>query len=440
VFLDQSSEFQGVERQGRDTPTIGKTCLDKLEYLPFLAPQASIQGAFHSKLSLEAGKHEGGISVDPVKTLENRTRSKSLDYVIKGRLMNEPAIKETSPLHRNYVKSTACNGVLTQEGGKIKAFYCKERWCSVCNRIRTGILFNKYEQVIDTWDDKYFVTLTLVSPTPEELPQTIDLMIKLFGMCAQSIKQTKNLEFQAVRKIEVTYNIHANTYNPHIHAIVKGKEQADALQKYWLQKVNKRRDEKSIEKCQPVIKCDNNTVKELFKYFTKLINDQMLYPKALDTIFRAMRGRRTFQAYLPKHIQNKIKQKCEDDEIVLDRSTAAIKRLSETIHWDYTPEAKNFVDKKTGDLLTQYKPTETFERLLKQLEGKEAAKTEESDNQTQETAVTERIEGEQGEASTQDSTSEVWHWYNPLETWVNRMTGELSAHQPTNRGIPGDTG
>lgn len=213
------------------------------------------------------------------------------------------------------------------------------------------------------------LTLTLVSPTAEDLPQTIDMMIKLFGMCAQSIKQTKKLEFQAVRKLEVTFNKEAGTFNPHIHAIVKGKEQAEAIKDYWLQKVNQRREDKSIEKCQSVVKCDNNTVKELFKYFTKLINDQMLYPKALDTIFRAMRSRRTFQAYLPKDVQRKIKQKCEDEEIVLDRSTPAITRLNETILWDFIPEARNFVDKDTGELLTNYKPTETFERLLEKLGG-----------------------------------------------------------------------
>lgn len=341
-----SSDFRGAE---------SSLSLDKLAQLPIRASDAGLRSPFL------------GV-VDPVKTLVNRTRSKSLDFVIKGRLMNDLSIREYSPLHRSYVKSTACNAVLTQESGKIKAFYCKQRWCAVCNRIRTGILFNKYEEVIRGFDDKYFVCLTLANSTAEDLPETIDEMIRLFGLCATSIKQTEKLEFKALRKMEVTYNSRINTYHPHFHIICNGKETAEKLVKHWLIKVNKY--SKNKEKCrategaQDIQKCDENTIKELFKYFTKLINDQRLYPKVLDVIFQAMKGRRTFQAYLPRDLQNKVKNIGDEEELVLDRGTPAIVRLNENILWCFSPEARNYVDKGTGELLTEYKPTETFERLL----------------------------------------------------------------------------
>ncbi|MFZ2407107.1 MAG: protein rep, partial [Methylobacter sp.] len=264
--------------------------------------------------------------------------------------------------------------------GKIKAFYCKERWCSVCNRIRTATLINKYEPLVAEWDDKYFVTLTLKNTTGEELGQTIDEMIKLFGMCATSVKQTKKMQFLALRKIEVTFNEIEKTFHPHFHAVVKGKKQAKLLKDYWLGKVNKYKknteEYRAVEEAQKIVPCDDETVKEMFKYFTKLISDQKLNPEALDTIFQAMRGRRTFQAYLPKDVQEKLKQKGEDEEIVLDRGTSAITRLNETIHWDYIPEARNFVDTKTGELLTDYRPTATFERLLLKLNGEEPTSAE----------------------------------------------------------------
>ena len=364
----------------KNAPDFG-VLLDKLEYLPIRSSHAGLQGTFSDKPLVEKMKDgKKNNSIDPIKVLVNRTRSKTLDWVVKGRLMNDFAIKETSPLHQKYVQSTACNGTLTQEEGKIKAFYCKERWCSVCNRIRTGILFNKYEPVIAEWEDKYFVTLTLRNTTGEELAQTIDEMLKLFGMCATSIKQTKKMKFLALRKMEVTYNEIENTFHPHFHAVVKGKKQAQLLKDYWLGKVNKYKknteEYRAVEEAQKIVPCDNDTVKEMFKYFTKLISDQKLHPKALDTIFQAMRGRRTFQAYLPKDVQEKIKQKCEDEEIILDRSTSAITRLNETIHWDYIPEARNFVDTKTGELLTEYRPTATFERLLVKLNGEEITSAE----------------------------------------------------------------
>lgn len=357
----------------KSTPSFA-TSLDKLEYLPIRSSGAGLQGTFLDKPLMEGMKGEKKyFSIDPTKTLVNRTRSKTLDWIIKGRLMNNPTILATSPLHRKYVQSTACNGTLTQEDGKIKAFYCKERWCSVCNRIRTATLINKYEPLVAEWDDKYFVTLTLKNTTGEELGQTIDEMIKLFGMCATSVKQTKKMQFLALRKIEVTFNEIEKTFHPHFHAVVKGKKQAQLLKDYWLGKVNKYKKDteeyRAVEEAQKIVSCDDETVKEMFKYFTKLISDQKLNPEALDTIFQAMRGRRTFQAYLPKDVQEKIKQKGEDEEIVLDRSTPAITRLDEKIYWDYIPEARNFVDKETGELLTDYKPTETFERLLKKLSG-----------------------------------------------------------------------
>ncbi|MDP1624277.1 MAG: protein rep [bacterium] len=382
MFIPETQNVNvGTPGTGAESAVDFGVLLDKLEYLPIRSSHAGLQGTFLDKPLVEGmtdGKKNN--SIDPTKTLVNRTRSKTLDWVIKGRLMNDLTIKETSPLHRKYVQSTACNGTLTQEEGKIKAFYCKERWCSVCNRIRTATLINKYEPLVAEWDDKYFVTLTLKNTTGEELGQTIDEMIKLFGMCATSVKQTKKMEFLALRKIEVTFNEIEKTFHPHFHAVVKGKKQAKLLKDYWLGKVNKYKknteEYRAVEEAQKIGPCDENTVKEMFKYFTKLISDQKLNPEALDIIFQAMRGRRTFQAYLPKDVQEKIKQKGEDEEIVLDRGTSAITRLNETIHWDYIPEARNFVDTKTGELLTDYRPTATFERLLLKLNGEETSQAD----------------------------------------------------------------
>lgn len=162
TFVPGFDKLEYLPFRASGEPLRGRTT-GTCESLPISASSDHIKGCFGVKPLLEPERVCANTSIDPVKTLANRTRSKSLDWVVKGRLMNDATIKETSPLHQNYVKSTACNGTLTQEDGKIKAFYCKERWCSVCNRIRTGILFNKYEPVIAEWDDKYFVTLSRIS-------------------------------------------------------------------------------------------------------------------------------------------------------------------------------------------------------------------------------------------------------------------------------------
>ena len=361
-------------------PPISKPPLDKLDYLPILSGGAGLPGGqknrdFSPKIILPEEKKiwapERNILVGAEKTLKNRTRSKALDFVIKGRLMNDPEIRESSPLHEKYVRSTACNGFLMQEEGKIKAFYCKERWCCVCNRIRTGILFNKYESLLADWDEKFFVTLTLPNVVADELSATIDEMLRLFGRCSESIKQTRKLAFQAIRKLEVTYNASKVTFHPHFHAIVHGREQAFLLKDYWLRKINHCRVDKAVEDAQKVKPCDEDTASEMFKYFTKLIATHKIYPRALDIIFTSMRGRRTFQAYLPKDVQQRIKERLDEEEMKIDRSTPAIRRVDETVFWDWVPEARNFVDKKTGELLTAYSPSKSFERLLENLSGKE---------------------------------------------------------------------
>lgn len=354
--------------------------LDKLDYLPIFAKKegSPVGQEDHTKLSkifLPEEKKiwvpEKNTLVDAEKTLKNRTRSKALDFVIKGRLMNDPEIRASSPLHEKYVQSTACNGFLAQEEGKIKAFYCKRPWCCVCNRIRTGILFNKYGELLSEWDEKFFVTLTLPNVVAEELSATIDEMLRLFGRCSESIKQTKKLAFQAIRKLEVTYNAPMNTFHPHFHAVVQGEEQAFLLKNYWLQKINHCRVDKAVEEAQKVKPCDDDTALEMFKYFTKLIADNKIYPRALDIIFTSMRGRRTFQAYLPKDVQKRIKKQLDEEELTIDRSTPAIIRVNEKIFWDWIPTARNFVDKETGELLTDYRPSKAFERLLENLSGKD---------------------------------------------------------------------
>ena len=51
--------------------------------------------------------------------------------------------------------------MLLQEGGKLSAKYCGNRWCLVCNSIRTAKLFAAYGPTLRSWEDAHFVTLTI---------------------------------------------------------------------------------------------------------------------------------------------------------------------------------------------------------------------------------------------------------------------------------------
>ncbi|KKM22125.1 hypothetical protein LCGC14_1628470, partial [marine sediment metagenome] len=51
----------------------------------------------------------------------------------------------------------------------------------------------------------------------------------------------------------------------------------------------------AIDKAQDIRPADENSIMELFKYFTKIFMKGALYYEPLDTIFRAIYGLLTFQ-------------------------------------------------------------------------------------------------------------------------------------------------
>jgi len=52
--------------------------------------------------------------------------------------------KLRSPLEKSYRNTVYCSATLSQEDGKIVGSYCGNRWCMVCNRIRTARAIHRY--------------------------------------------------------------------------------------------------------------------------------------------------------------------------------------------------------------------------------------------------------------------------------------------------------
>ena len=53
-------------------------------------------------------------------------------------------VKLDSPLTKSYWNSFHCSNIILQDGKTLTAKYCNNRWCTVCNRIRTGKLIKGY--------------------------------------------------------------------------------------------------------------------------------------------------------------------------------------------------------------------------------------------------------------------------------------------------------
>ena len=111
-----------------------------------------------------------------------------------------------SPLLKSYWDTTRCTSIVLQEGKKITSRYCKQRWCLVCNRIRTANMINGYREPLAELKEPQFVTLTVVNPKAKYLKSTIEDMNTSIKAIRKNLKKTYNIELKGLRKYECTYN------------------------------------------------------------------------------------------------------------------------------------------------------------------------------------------------------------------------------------------
>lgn len=286
-----------------------------------------------------------------IESLKRRAKAK----FAQNNLMRIMA-KLNSPYAEKYDDTKNCSSVLVQTQNKITSRYCKNRWCRICNRIRTGKLINGYEKALNDMQDKQFITLTVKNCNAENLKATIEKMIKNFRLIQDLRRKQKKPLLKCIRKIECTYNPDTNEYHPHLHLILEGFRPGCELINEWLKR-NPTADIKGqdIRQCYEAI--------ELFKYFakltsksgrdqkhykgSKLINDEWHYPQALDIIFRSIESMRIIQPMGGIKMVN--------DEIE-ELETQEIENLQkENTIWIY--RGSDWIDTSTAETLTGYTPT-----------------------------------------------------------------------------------
>jgi hypothetical protein len=123
---------------------------------------------------------------------------------------------------------------------------------------------------------------------------TIARMLAGFTAAKRAIKRTDGLEFAGLRKARMHIQ-RADRRVPSAFSLSRQRASAArALVKRWLEYFPEVTDARA-QNIRPV-DGDDSSLRELFKYFTKLVANRKLMPaKALDVIFRAMRGRRVYQ-------------------------------------------------------------------------------------------------------------------------------------------------
>ncbi len=344
----------------RQSPTCLGSVAGPAERRKSVACDGAVSGAVLDTLARPCQKPTQSPTQSPAQatqaTLQKRARSKFLTLPLAIRLA-----ELRSPLEKSYRNSVYCASTLKQDGGKLRGRYCGNRWCLVCSRVRTARAINRYKPILDTWTDAQFVTLTVRNVPGDQLSQTLDAMVKTSAVIRRAISRTDGLSFEALRKLECTHNYHRDDYHPHYHLIVNGKAQALALRDRWLAAWG----DKADAQAQDVRPCTPGSALELFKYATKLASSsggrkQYMSPEALDVIFLSLRGRRIWQPVgftAPATVD-------EEAEIGTDGTTEALSPAADGVEWEWIQDQHDWVDTRTGELLTEYTPNRAAESFV----------------------------------------------------------------------------
>lgn len=260
-----------------------------------------------------------------------------------------------SKLNKGYRRTLfECNHTLVQDGKKLSTKYCNSRWCSTCNRMRTGKMMNAYLPIIQTMPTPLMVVVTIPNVKGSELRASLVGMNQTFTNIKRSLKRLK-MPFNGIRKIECTYNVDTDTYHPHLHLILDDEHSALMFVDGWLA-----RYPDAVRKAQHITRIeDADGLKEVFKYSTKLITDikhkkeRAIIPTALDTIFNALTRMRTIQPF------GNVKQ--IDDELK-EVETTTYEWLED--EWNIYEWIEDNWYSCFGEPLTEFKPSHTLKSLF----------------------------------------------------------------------------
>ena len=281
-------------------------------------------------------------------TLRKRARSKFIsDSVSNSLYYSNPE----SPLNKSYYGSRLCSRTIHQSGQKLSTRYCRQRWCSVCNRIKTAKLISSYVPVLDQLVEPYFVTLTKRTVPTEELEDSIKLMDDTWRRILRS-DANRSRKIRGIRKCECTIRPN-NHYHYHYHVIVEGEEAAKWLVGSWLSRL----PDVTGSASQNIKSADSGSIQELFKYFTKLLTNtgkdgkEFIPAQRMDVIFQLMKGKRVFQSF------GKLRSVREDNNFA-NQIYDIIERNFDVWNWKGTDWYN-----EDEEALTGYKPSEKLKEL-----------------------------------------------------------------------------
>lgn len=187
----------------------------------------------------------------------------------------------------------------------IKANFCKNRLCPICNYRKSIKTWAKITKRVNEIDYKYiFITLTIKNVIAENLNKSIDdMMIALKKLTNR--RQWKRIIKGYIRGLEITYNATDKSYHPHFHVLCAvptdyySSTNEDyisfrTLQKMWKESTNA--DYNINVFIEPITEKEN-AVAEVAKYAVKIadvLSSKIDFDRvqAMKTIAFAIRNRR----------------------------------------------------------------------------------------------------------------------------------------------------
>jgi hypothetical protein len=252
---------------------------------------------------------------------------------------------------KRYQETLNCESVLIQRGKSLHHYHCRHRWCAVCNGVQAGKNLASYGKQIESMQDPYFVTLTTRNCTSDQLNDTLDRFQDAWRSICKSVRSKSKLV--AFKKMEFTYKEKKDTWNPHYHIIVDGKEQSQMILDLWMKIWGDEVDLKGQDVKR--VSDRDGAIREVFKYTHKGYQDgKLIPPDALFVLHQALHKRRLFSAV------GMVKEKHVED--VEDHSTVDW-RVEEDTVWVWQPYVCNWVN-PSGELFIEYDFTTKEKRLL----------------------------------------------------------------------------
>lgn len=305
----------------------------------------------------------------PKAELEKKIRAKIFSIEIA---LNLVLSNPNSELFSSYLNTIYyCQSMYSQDGYKITSKYCNNRHCYSCNRIRAGKLINSYTPFINFMkqdSDMWFVTLTIPNVSAGELRESIEDMKRTFVYIKDCLRKEK-MKIVGLRKLECTHNHQADTYHPHFHLLIKGKDVAEAIKSRWLSYFKN-----ANEMAQDIRQADDNSVKELFKYFTKFWSRAkngdhgvLIDYRAQDIIFNSIRGMRIFQPYGLKVFKQETGADIDQSEEVENFKASFFDIAPQENTFYFNPATLNYFSPDTAEEIIEYRMSEKDQHLLERI-------------------------------------------------------------------------